>query len=65
MKVQDLYRYISERPGRDHYDVFVVNGEWKTRLVPENNTIHYTPELHAKLEGLLGRGAIETQIITR
>ncbi len=65
IKVQDLYRYISERPGRDHYDVFVVNGEWKTRLVPENNTIHYTPELHAKLEGLLGRGAIETQTIAR
>ena len=65
LKVQDMYRYISERPGRDHYDVFVINGEWKTRLVPENNTMHYTPELHAKLEGLLGRGAIETQIIAR
>ena len=65
LKVQDMYRYISERPGRDHYDVFVINGEWKTRLVPENNTMHYTPELHAKLEGLLGHGAIETQIIAR
>ncbi len=65
MKVQDMHRFISERPGRDHYDVFVINGEWKTRLVPENNTMHYTKELHARLEGLLGRDAIEVQVIPR
>ncbi|MBV9705785.1 MAG: DNA polymerase III subunit alpha, partial [Chloroflexi bacterium] len=59
IKVQDMYRSIQERPGRDHYEVFVVNGEWKTRLKPKDNTMHYSPELHDKLESLLGHGMIE------
>ena len=63
LKVQDMYRYIQERPGRDHYEIVVANGEWQVRLTPGDNTLQYSPELHNRLEGLLGSGAIETQII--
>ncbi|GAC1401038.1 MAG: DNA polymerase III subunit alpha [Ktedonobacteraceae bacterium] len=65
LKVQDMYRFISEKPGRDHYEVFVVNGEWKARIIPDNDTVHFTPELRAKLEELLGKDAVEAQIIAR
>ncbi|MBV9689350.1 MAG: DNA polymerase III subunit alpha [Ktedonobacteraceae bacterium] len=59
MKVQDIYRYVQERPGRDHYGIVVANGEWRARLMPSDNTMHYSPELHQKLEGLLGYGMVE------
>jgi DNA polymerase-3 subunit alpha len=59
MKAQDMYRYIQERPGHDHYEIFVINGEWKARLKPKDNTMHYSPEIHDKLESLLGHGMIE------
>ncbi len=65
MKVQDIYRHIQERPGRDYYEVFVANGEWKVRLVPGNNTMHYDQALHNKLEAVLGKGAVEVQILER
>jgi DNA polymerase III subunit alpha len=65
MKVQDMYRCIQERPGRDYYEVFVANGEWKARLVPGNNTMHYDQTLHSKLEALLGKGAVEVQQLER
>ncbi len=61
MKVQDLYRAISEKPGRDHYEIFIENGEWKVRLTPQDNTMDYCEELHAKLEAVLGKGAVEAQ----
>ncbi len=65
MKVQDIYRHIQERPGRDYYEVFVANGEWKVRLVPDNNTMHYDQALHNKLEAVLGKGAVEVQVLER
>jgi len=65
MKVQDIYRHIQERPGRDYYEVFVANGEWKVRLVPGNNTMHYDEALRNKLEAVLGKGAVEVQILER
>ncbi len=58
IKLQDIYRYIQEKPGRDHYEVFVENGEWSVRLTPGDNTMHYCPELHAKLERVLGPGGV-------
>ncbi len=63
MKVQDMYRYIQERPGRDHYEILVANGEWQVRLAPDDNTMFYCQELHEKLEGLLGKGAIEVKAL--
>ncbi len=63
MKVQDIYRYIRERPGRDRYEILVANGEWQVRLTPNDNTMYYSPELHARLEGVLGKGMIEAQVV--
>lgn len=65
MKVQDVYRCIQERPGRDHYEVVVANGEWLVRLAPSDNTMHYTEDLHKKLETLLGKGAVQAQVLER
>jgi len=45
--------------------VFVANGEWKVRLVPGNNTMHYDQTLHSKLEAVLGKGAVEVQVLER
>ena len=63
LKVQDVYRHIQERPGRDHFEILVANGEWQVRLAPGNNTLDYSPELHASLEKILGPGMVEAQII--
>jgi len=66
LRVQDLYRCISERPGRDHYDIIVANGEWQIRLTPGDDTLNYSPELHKKIEEVLnGEGNIEVQEILR
>jgi DNA polymerase-3 subunit alpha len=61
MKVQEIYRHLTERPGRDHYEIVISNGEWEARLTPNNNTMHYTAELRAKLESVLGTGMVEVQ----
>jgi DNA polymerase-3 subunit alpha len=61
IKVQEIYRYLTERPGRDHYEIVISNGEWEARLTPSNNTMHYTSELRAKLESILGPGMVEVQ----
>jgi DNA polymerase-3 subunit alpha len=58
MKVQDVYRHIQERPGHDHYEIVVENGEWSIRLSPGDNTMYYSKELHVKLEEILGKGAV-------
>lgn len=63
IRVQDIYRYIRERPGRDHYEILVANGEWQARLTPQDNTMHYSPELHAKLEEVLGSGMVEAMVV--
>jgi len=63
IKVQDIYRYIRERPGRDRYEILVANGEWQVRLTPNDNTMYYSPELHARLEEVLGKGMIEAQVV--
>ena len=39
MKVQNIKRYLSEKPGRDHYEILVANGEWEMRLTPQDNTM--------------------------
>jgi DNA polymerase-3 subunit alpha len=63
MKVQDVYRYVQERPGRDHFEILVANGEWQARLTPQDNTLHYSEELHARLEGVLGKGSVEAKVL--
>ncbi len=63
MRVQDIYNCIRDRAGRDHYDIVVVNGEWQVLLTPSNNTMHYSSEVHEKLEEILGKGAVEVKLI--
>ncbi|GCE47910.1 DNA polymerase-3 subunit alpha [Thermosporothrix hazakensis] len=63
LKVQDAHRYITERPGRDQYEILVCNGEWQARLTPTNNTMQYSEELHHKLEETLGAGSIEVKVL--
>ena len=63
IKVQDIYRYIRERPGRDHYEILIANGEWEARLTANDNTMYYSPELHARLEEVLGKDMIEVQVV--
>jgi DNA polymerase-3 subunit alpha len=63
IKVQDIYRYIRERPGRDHYEILVANGEWQVLLTPNDNTMYYSPDLHTKLEEVLGKGMVEVKVV--
>jgi DNA polymerase III subunit alpha len=63
LKVQDMYRFIQERPGRDHYEVLLQGEGWHLRLTPTDNTMQYTTELHEKLEGVLGKGRVDARII--
>ncbi|HLG65079.1 MAG TPA: DNA polymerase III subunit alpha [Ktedonosporobacter sp.] len=63
MTVQNVYRYIRERPGRDHYEILVANGEWKARLTPGDNTMHYSDELRGRLEAELGKGMVEAIVV--
>ncbi|GHO44350.1 DNA polymerase III subunit alpha [Ktedonospora formicarum] len=62
LKVQDIYRHIQERPGRDHYEILVSNTEWQVRLTPSDNTMHYSEELRNKLEEILGKGSVEATV---
>ncbi|HLZ56684.1 MAG TPA: DNA polymerase III subunit alpha [Ktedonosporobacter sp.] len=59
MKVQDIHRCLSERPGHDHYEILVDTGECKLRMTPTNDTTLYTAALHARLEEVLGKGMVE------
>lgn len=63
LKIMDIYRHIQERPGRDHYEILVANGEWQVRLAPRDDTMQYSPELHAKLEEVLGAGMVEAKMV--
>ncbi len=63
MKVQDVYRHLQERPGRDHYEIMVANGEWQVRLTPQDNTMQYSEELRNRLEEVLGPGMVEAMVV--
>ncbi len=63
IRIQDVYNCVRDRTGRDLYDILVVNGEWSVLLTPKDNTMHYTPEVHERLEGILGKGAVEAKLI--
>ncbi len=65
IRLQDVYNCLRDRTGRDHYDILVVNGEWQVLLTPGDNTMHYSKEVHEKLETLLGKGAVEAKLIER
>ena len=65
MRVYDVYNCIRDKPGRDIYDIWVCNGEWEVLLTPSNNTMYYSSEVHARLEALLGKGAIEAKQMER
>jgi DNA polymerase III subunit alpha len=64
MKVQNIKRYLSERPGRDHYEIVIANGEWEMRLTPQDNTMLYSSELREKLEEELGVGMVEAKVLS-
>lgn len=63
IRVQDAYNCIRNIPGCDHYDLRVINGEWQVVLKPKDDTMHYTPELHEKLEALLGKGSVIAEVV--
>jgi DNA polymerase-3 subunit alpha len=63
MKIQDIHRMVQQRPGRDQYEILVANGEWEARLTPEANTMHYSQELHEKIEAFLGKGMVEARMV--
>src|SRR5436309_6720109 len=63
MRVYDVHNCIRDKPGRDLYDIWVCNGEWQVLLTPSNNTMHYSQEVHDKLEAVLGKGAIEATLV--
>ncbi len=66
MRVQDIYSCVRSQAGRDHYYLLVENGEWKAHLTPSNNTMHYTPEIRAKLAGILkDMGEIKVDVVER
>jgi DNA polymerase III subunit alpha len=65
IKIQDVQRHLSALPGRDHFEILINNGEWQTRLMPGDNTMHYSPELLAKLERTLGSGMIKVYEMDR
>ncbi len=65
IRLQDVYNCLRDRTGRDHYDILVVNGEWQVLLTPSDNTMHYSKEVHEKLEVLLGKGAVEAKLVER
>jgi DNA polymerase-3 subunit alpha len=57
---------VRSQAGRDHYYLLVENGEWKAHLTPSNNTMHYTPEIRAKLAGILkDMGEIKVDVVER
>ena len=63
MRLQNAYNCIRHIPGRDHYDLLVVNGEWQVLLKPQDDTLHYTPEMHKKLEEELGTGSVAVEVV--
>ncbi len=66
LRVQDLYTYLRARPGRDHYELLVENGEWIVSLTPSENTMGYTPHVHQELERILkGLGEIRVTVVDR
>jgi hypothetical protein len=57
---------VRSQAGRDHYYLLVENGEWKAHLTPSNNTMRYTPEIRAKLAGILkDMGEIKVDVVER
>ncbi len=66
IRVQDIWNCIRDQPGRDHYELFVANGEWEVRLAPGVNTMHYSQDVHHKLEEILGRwGSVQVEVVDR
>jgi DNA polymerase-3 subunit alpha len=65
IRVMDVYNSIRDKPGRDRYDLLVVNHEWQVVLTPADNTLHYCPELHERLASILGPQAIEVTLMDR
>jgi DNA polymerase-3 subunit alpha len=66
IRVLDLYNCIRDQPGRDHFEIFVANGEWQALLTPKDNTMHYSETLHQRLEDALqGLGIVEVKQVER
>ncbi len=63
IKVQDVYNCLHNKPGRDHYELLVMNGEWQVLLTPHDNNIHYTPDLYNQLISVIGKDCIEVKVL--
>jgi len=66
MRMQDIYNCVRAQEGRDHYYLLIENGEWKAHLTPNDNTMHYTPDVRVQLAGILrGLGEIRVDEVER
>ena len=66
MRMQDIYNCVRAQEGRDHYYLMIENGEWKAHLTPNDNTMHYTPDVRVQLAGILqGLGEIRVDEVER
>jgi len=66
MRMHDIYNCVRAQEGRDHYYLLIENGEWKAHLTPNDNTMHYTPDVRVQLAGILrGLGEIRVDEVER
>lgn len=66
MRVMDIYNCIRDQPGRDHYQILVMNGEWQAHLTPSDNTMSFSPLVREKLSGILkGMGEVKVTQVER
>ncbi len=59
--LRDTITALNDFPGNDRYEFVVRNGRWEARFasVPGQRGVRYCPELHQRLEGILGPGSVQ------
>ncbi len=57
--VEQAYRLLQQRPGRDHFAFVVVNGGQQVEIEFPDLTVAYTPELAGSLQKVLGSDALQ------
>jgi DNA polymerase-3 subunit alpha len=66
IRVQDIYNCLHNQPGRDHYQLLVMNGEWEAHLTPSDNTMNFSPLVREQLASILkGRGEVRATLVER
>ncbi len=56
-----IHGLLSSHPGSDRYVFQVYEASRRYHLEFPNATTAYTPELHAKLQGLVGERAVQVE----